>query len=176
MNRSDLPHVVKIGYAATAGLERHGATIWAATYDWQSPLRSGGAKGPKGDHGDPTGQRAIDPDPLATEHAELTADVTAFFRAAERLAARIERLKPVDPDSVERGRVNSVATCIVCLGPAPRCRRGLCEACYRAWVRADRPELHEFKTARLAALATPEREHVDPTQHRPHLGTPENAA
>jgi hypothetical protein len=107
-------------------------------------------------------QAHLNPDPLTLEHAALVADIEAFNAASLALAARLRRLAPIDASKIERGRTNSVATCIVCAGPAPRCRRGLCDACYKAWTRADRPDIHAFRVERLAALSVPTRGHVDP--------------
>ena len=159
MNRADIPRVVKNVHAAASELDRLGSAMWTATYDWQSPLRSGGAKGPKGDHADPTPATMLSPDPLALEHAALVAEITALDRAAAAVADRLRRLAPIDPDKVERGRQNSVAACIICAGPAPRCRRGMCDSCYTAWLRAERPDVYSFRKERTAV---PEREHVDP--------------
>lgn len=163
MNGSDLPRIVKQAFATASELDRLGGSLLHSTKDWQSPLRSAGTKGSKGDHGDPTGSTAIDPDPLAQEHDALVDDVMAFYRASVNLETRIRRLAPVKPSDVPRGRVNSVPTCIICHGPAPRCRRGFCDACYTAWIRADRPAVNLFRKQRLAALEPQEREHVDPT-------------
>lgn len=159
MNKGDIPRVVRNVHAAAAELDRLGPALYEATHDWQSPLRSGGAKGPKGDHADPTPQTAMDPDPLALEHADLVADIARLDEAAASLTARLRRLAPIDPNKVERGRVNTVPACMVCAGPAPRCRRGMCDSCYTAWLRADRPDIYAFRKERTAV---PEREHVDP--------------
>lgn len=177
MNPSDIARIVTTGHAVAAELDRHGRQLLTATHDWQSPLRSGtsGPKG-KGGHGDPTVTTMLSPDPLATEHEDLVADIKAWDRAGANLFARLKRLEPVDPLKVERGRVNQVAACIACSGPAPRCRRGLCDSCYTAWIRADRPDMHVFRLRRAAELSPPEREHVDPMLVRSHQGTAERTA
>lgn len=155
MNGSDLPRIVKQVFASASELDRIGAPLLASTKDWQSPLRSASAKGPKGQHADPTSATAIDPDPLALEHDALVDDVVALYLASVNLQARLRRLEPIKSRDVPRGRVNSVPTCIICHGPAPRCRRGFCDACYTAWIRAERPEVHLFRKRRLEALAPP---------------------
>jgi hypothetical protein len=148
VNRSDIPVVIKTAEAATKLLDRHGTQLWKATHDWQSPLRSGGAAGCKGDHADPTPQQVIAPDPMALEHAELVAELEAFWTAAANLGVRIQRLAPIDPNSVNRGRVNLVPSCIVCGGPAIPIRRGMCPKDHQAWLRADKPDLEGFKRQR----------------------------
>lgn len=164
MNPSDIPRIVKGGHTAATELERLGGDLLKATYDWQSPLRSGGAKGPKGQHADPTPGTALDPDPLALEHDALVAQIEAFEKAGANLASTLRRLAPLREEDVKRGRVNSVPMCLACDGPAPRCRRGLCDSCYTAWLRDDRPDMHSFRQDRLAV--PPGNERVDPTDLR----------
>lgn len=159
MNKGDIPRVVKNVHSAGSELDRLGSDLWEATYDWQSPLRSAGAKGPKGDHADPTPALVLAPDPLALEHAALVAEIGLLDKAAAAVVARLRKLEPIDPKKVERGRVNSVPACIICSGPAPRCRRGMCDTDYTAWLRADRPDIYQFRKERTAV---PQREHVDP--------------
>jgi hypothetical protein len=163
VNQADISRIVTAGHAVAAELDRHGRPLLVSTHDWQSPLRSGGAKGPKNQHADPTYTAASNPDALALEHAALVADIQAWHNAGLRLGARLRRLQPLDPNQIERGRVSTVPACIACSGPAPRCRRGLCDACYTAWIRAERPDMHRFRLDRRAELEPPEREHVDPT-------------
>jgi hypothetical protein len=164
MNGSDIRRIVTSGHAVAAELDRHGPKLLADTHDWQYPLRSGGAKGPKNQHADPTPGAVIAPDALALEHDALVALIRAWERAGQELASTIRRLRPVDPEKVERGRVNQVPACLACTGPAPRCRRGLCDACYTAWLREDRPDMHRFRLTRQEQ--PPEREHIDPTVPR----------
>lgn len=166
MNRSDVPRVAAVGAACAAELDRLGQSVFTATHDWQSPLRSGGS-GPngKGGHGDPVVQTFLSPDPLALEHAALVGEIEAFHSAAIALTARLRRLAPIDPTKIDRGRKNTVPACLVCAGPAPRCRRGLCDGCYTAWLRAGRPDFVSFRNQRLVALQEPDREHVDPLSH-----------
>lgn len=159
MNKADIPRVVRNIHSAASELDRLGADLFEATHDWQSPLRSAGAKGPKGDHADPTLATVMAPDPLALEHAALVAEIGLLDKAAAALVARLRRLEPIDPKKLERGRVNSVPACIICGGPAPRCRRGMCDADYTAWLRAERPDIYLFRKERTAV---PVREHVDP--------------
>lgn len=160
MNGSDIRRIVTSGHAVAAELDRHGPKLLESTYDWQSPLRSGGAKGPKNQHADPTPGSVIAPDPLALEHAALVKQIQAWERSGQELIATLRRLRPIDPNAVERGRVNSVAACMACSGPAPRCRRGLCDSCYTAWLREDRPDMHRFRLSRQEQPQ--EREHIDP--------------
>lgn len=148
MNRSDLPRISKVAASTVKLLDRHGRALWDATKDWESPLRSGGAAGPKGEHSDPTPAQVINPDPLTLEHAALLADLEAFNRAAQALASRLIRLTPIDPRTITRGRVNLVPSCIVCAGPAIPIRRGMCDTDYRAWRRAGMPDLTTFKLSR----------------------------
>lgn len=162
MNRQDPLRIAKEGYTVAGLVDKHGAALLAATHDWQSPLRSGGAKGPKGQYSDPTPQQVIKPDPLAEEYQALVDDLAAFYLAATNLGARIRRLLPIDPRTVTRGRVNTVPCCLACDGPAPRCRRGLCDPCYTAWLRADRPDMHEFRKQRTTPVPL---EHIDPMSH-----------
>jgi hypothetical protein len=160
VNASDIRRIVTSGHTVASELDRHGPKLLESTYDWQSPLRSGGAKGPKNQHADPTPGAVIAPDALALEHAALVQQIRAWEKSGQELVATLRRLRPVNPDDVERGRVNSVAACMACTGPAPRCRRGLCDACYTAWLREDRPDMHRFRLTRQEQPV--EREHVDP--------------
>lgn len=148
MNRSDIPRVAKTASTAVKLLEQHGQALFAATQDWQSPLRSSGAAGCKGDHADPTPQQVIKPDPLTQEHQALVAELEAFMTASVNLATRIQRLAPIDPNKVERGRVNLVPSCVVCTGPAIPIRRGMCPKDHQAWLRAGKPDLEGFKRQR----------------------------
>lgn len=152
MNKSDLPRIAKTAAAAIKLLDKHGQALFTATHDWQSPLRSGGAAGCKGDHADPTPQQVIKPDPLTLEHAALVADLEAFQTAALNLGARLQRLAPIDPTKIDRGRQNTVPACIVCAGPAVPVRRGMCDACRKAWERADHPDVSAFRKQRLRDL------------------------
>jgi len=165
MNRSDLPRIATAIHAAASELDRHGQTIFTATHDWQSPLRSsqGGPQG-KGGHGDPTYAAYADPDPLALEHGMLVANIEASLKAVTAMAEQLRRLKAINPDEVDRSRQNTIPTCLVCTAPDPRLRRGFCSPCYTAWLRADRPDFVTFRNLRLVAIAPPERQHVDPTK------------
>jgi hypothetical protein len=171
LNESDITRIAKTAYATCDDLARHGVKLLRDTSDWQSPLRSGGG-GPscKGEYSDPTPSAVLAPDPLALEKPRLVAAIAGFAEAADELSAIVHRLKAVDPSKVERGRINDVPACIVCSGPAVPCRRGLCGACYKAWKRADEPDITQFRNARLAA-AVPSVVHVDPTSTQGVLDT-----
>lgn len=162
----DPTRISRQGFAVAGLVEKHGPALLKATRDWQSPLRSGGAKGPKGDHADPTYGAVAAPDPIAKEHGELVAALDAYHKAGVDLEARIRRLLPINPNHVQRGRINSVPTCLTCDGPAPRCRRGLCDSCYTAWLRAERPDMHAFRRDRLEALVPRKEQPVDPRDLR----------
>lgn len=176
MNRSDIARIAHQGRKLSVLLEQHGPPLFTATKDWQTPLRSGGAPGGKGGHSDPTGLTASanlqgEGDPLAVVHDEYQALLRAkrlvdaklaqivghkrlvdLLKSKEyadnQLAAFVYRHKPIDPNTLTRGRVNLVPSCIVCSGPAIPIRRGMCEADYRAWMRANQPDLEGFKRAR----------------------------
>lgn len=163
MNLSDIPRIITAGHAAATAVDRLGAKLFKDTRDWQSPLRSGASKGPKNQHSDPTGTAAANPDALALEHEGLVDDLMAYYVAASKLTDRLHRLAPIDPNKVERGRVNTVAVCLACAGPAPRCRRGFCDACYTAWIRKGRPDMVRFCRERRAELQPLEPLHIDPT-------------
>ena len=68
--------------------------------------------------------------------------------ADEALAAFVYRHKPVDPNMVDRSRPNLVPACIVCSGPAIPVRRCMCDACRKAFDRADHSDLERFKRER----------------------------
>lgn len=157
MNRSDLPRIAAQGRKVDGELDKHGHVLWASTYDWQSPLRSGGAKGCKGDHADPTAGSVITPDPLALLHGELKALLRLKDRVDADLLALVNKVLPIDPNAVDRSRLSQVPACIVCSGPAVPVRRGLCPACYQAWLRADMPDLEGFKRTRAKRLEDEQR-------------------
>lgn len=156
MNLSDVARIAAQGQQTVKLLDKHGLTLFRATKDWQSPLRSGGAAGCKGEHGDPTATTAAanldgNGDPLALEHGLLVGELNAFLAAAVALSNRLHRLAPIDPNAVDRGRVNLVPSCIVCAGPAIPIRRGMCPKDHQAWLRADKPDLEGFKRQRQRA-------------------------
>lgn len=152
MNRLDLPRIAALGDKAHRELDKHGLSVWAATYDWQSPLRSGGAKGSKGDHADPTAASVIAPDPLALLHDEYRALLRAKERADAMLLAFFQHVLPIDPDQIDRSRRNQIPACIVCTGPAVPARRGMCDACRKAWERDGSTDLEGFKRRRQRRL------------------------
>lgn len=165
MNRSDLPRlVVQLQRAATT-VDRYGPALWDATHDWQSPLRSGGGPTGKGGHSDPTLAVVLRPDPLALEHKRLVNELDSLYKAAAAVEATLLRLKPIDPDKVERGRQNAVPPCLACFDPAPQPRRGFCVACYHAWRRADMPDLTSFSRQRRAEQAPPVKQYEHEVQH-----------
>lgn len=160
MNRSDLPRLVRQLERSTTTINRYGIALWDATHDWQSPLRSGGGPTGKGGHSDPTLAVVLRPDPLALEHKRLVNELDALYKAAAEVEATLLRLKPIDPDKVERGRQNAVPPCLACDGPAPQPRAGYCEPCYRAWLRTERMDRVQFRQVRLAAQAPPTKEYA----------------
>lgn len=161
MNKSDIPRMQRAMRASLEVIDAHAAPMFAATHDWQYSL-SAGASGPqgKGGHGDPTVNSVLYPDPLALEHNLLVAELEAADRALEAVASRLRRLAPIDPNKVQRGRVSEVPACIVCTGPAVPCRRGMCDACRKAYDRAGKGDLMAFTKARLLSLAPPPKEYA----------------
>jgi len=188
MNRSDIPLIAKNGDYVDKLLRQYGEPLFRATHEWQTPLRSGGAAGCKGDHADPTGTVAAgnldgDGDPLALAHDEylrlLEAKRTADAKLAaivghkrlvdimrckqyadEALATFIDLHRPIDPNRIDRGRVNLVPSCIVCGGPAIPIRRGMCDACRKAFERVGHDDLERFKRERhREAMAATARVH-----------------
>jgi hypothetical protein len=148
LNRSDIPRIAAQGAAVVKLIDKHAVSLFKATQDWQSPLRSSGAAGCKGEHADPTPATAIDPDPLALAHAEFVALLNAKDKADAALAAFVYHYKPIDPHSIDRNRPNLVPACIVCGGPAIPIRRGMCDACRKAFERTDHDDLERFKRER----------------------------
>lgn len=160
MNRSDLPRLVQQLQRTTRTVTDLGSPLWDATHDWQSPLRSGGGPTGKGGHSDPTLAVVLRPDPLALEHKALVSLLDELYKAATAVEATLLRLKPVDPNKIERGRQNAVPLCNACHDPAPQPRSGYCEPCYRAWLRAGRPDRTGFSKARLEAKQPPAKEYA----------------
>lgn len=152
MNRSDPPRIAAQGRKVDGELDKHGHVVWASTYDWQSPLRSGGARGCKGDHADPTAASVISPDELALLHGEFKALLSQKDKVDADLLALIRRVLPIDPNAVDRSRKSSVPACIVCGEAAIPARRGMCPADYMAWLRAGMPDLEGFKRTRQKRL------------------------
>lgn len=157
MNRSDLPRVSSHSRRVTADLDKHGSAVWLSTYDWQSPLRSGGSKGPKGEHADPTLGSVLAPDPLALLHGQYKQLLRAKEAADAAVLAFHQQVLPIDPDKIDRTRRSTVPACIVCSGPAFPARRGMCDTDYRAWLRDDRPDLEGFKRKRQKRLEEEQR-------------------
>lgn len=161
MNRSDLIRVARNTEHTLNELRKHGVSLWNATADWQSSLRSGAdGRKAKGDPSDPTYAAAMSvlqgfDRGLETAHDDFKASIERLDAAALEVAARFRQLMPLDKNdpSIHRGRQNTVPACIVCSGPAFPVRRGMCEADYRAWLRADRPDLEGFKRQRQREVA-----------------------
>lgn len=139
--------VIQQAQRLSSVLERNGETLYAATHDWQSPLRSGGGPGCKNDHADPTLTSVIQPDVMALRHTEYKRLLRAKDVADSDLLAFHQANDPIDPNAVQRGRLTTDPGCLVCTGPAPagHRRRGMCDSCRKRWERADRPSLEEFR-------------------------------
>lgn len=63
---------------------------------------------------------AFDP---ATAASEWLAEFSEFRALGKNLYGKLKRVLPVDPSSVERGRVNTVDLCTECNLPAPKVKR-----------------------------------------------------
>ncbi len=103
-----------------------------------------------GDHSDPTANAATGRDPRSDEVTLLALQAARADRESRKWAAEaigcINRAREIEDDT--RGRQNTVPCCLVCDDPAPRPRRGLCEADYALWRRHGMPELTELRKIR----------------------------
>lgn len=151
-NAGDVAHVLASAHRTIERAAPHAAWLFVASRTWQSPLRAGGGgqRRPKGDHSDPTAATLIKPDPLALVHGQYLQILEDVDRASMALDAFIELHKRVDPNMIERGRVNTDPGCTACGGPAPAGHRrsGMCDACRKAWARAGRPSLITYRRQR----------------------------
>lgn len=154
MNLKALRSITDLGARVDRRLIARGAAMLAATHAWQSPLRSGAAKGPKGEVSDPTAGAVLTPDPLAGLHHAYLGLLLAKERADSDLLAFHHRHDPLAEDQINRGRPTGDPGCEVCSGPTPPGHRhgGKCDACHQAWLRADRPTMTTFRRQRLAHL------------------------
>jgi hypothetical protein len=93
------------------------------------------------------------------EDDEASRRLDELNKLHSRLTSDLRRLRwfitEANPDKPPLERVNTVPACIVCAGPAVQPRRGMCDACRKAWERADKPDLTAFKKDRLRQLAPP---------------------
>lgn len=119
------------------------------------PSRTSGPIG-KGGVSDPVGELVASEQEDPAQRAD---DFLTRFRdlrtALENLAGEGRNLKTVDPDSAQirrmRERQSTVSNCMVCGQMAlPRAKRGMCEACYKAWIRDGRPDVERFKAERTS--------------------------
>ena len=149
-------HVSEQSYRVGELLHRNGRQLWAATFDWQSPLRSGGGPGCKGEHSDPTSSTVLSPDPLATKHAEYKRLLAAKDAADSAIIGFHQRHDPLSEAQADkaRNRVNSDPGCVVCAGPAPAGHRrsGRCDQCRMRWERSGRPDLTTQRAQHQAEL------------------------
>ncbi len=109
----------------------------------------GNNDGPRGADTTSTTERAALTPPDTGTRA-LADAIDHFLAASKHLAAAHAKLGEYQrPKQVEVGRTSTVGTCPACGNLAlPRPRAGYCEACYRAWDRAGRPDRFTFEHER----------------------------
>lgn len=144
-NKGHVEAIIRNTDQAMNEIARTVVWLWDNSKRWQSPLRSGGAPGPKGDHSDPTAASAITPERLAQVHPELVKSLADLDRAASVVLELVRTHRPMRDSEVDRTRGNTVAICIICDGPAYPVRSGKCNACYKRWIKAKRPDTTTFR-------------------------------
>lgn len=124
------------------------------------PLQTGGSGSRNGGHADPVAAMFKDGDPYqgyrddsmvwlerleraCRQHAALTSELAA-------LVYDLGTITGADPkDLVKNGQGTCPACDQFCSGAHnDRLRAGWCPACYRAWIRAGRPDRNDFTHAR----------------------------
>lgn len=111
------------------------------------------------------------PNPWDGTRDKLYASLSETYKAACNLRDTIGLVMGHgDVDATERHRRQpGSGPCLACTKDVPgtendRLRSGFCNACRMAYQRAGRPDRPRFIRERMAELAPPEPEHVDPTQ------------
>lgn len=134
-------------------LRRHGDLTWSRAEDWTKSRRIANDSSRGGGVGSGRTDRSIgdqrDDDAAARRREELATLAARMEADSIRMRWYID---DACPDKPKRERENTVAACIVCSGPAVQPRRGMCDACRKAWERADKPDLTAFKKERLAQM------------------------
>lgn len=153
MNRRTLRQISDRSMEVSGRLDKEGLDLLTRTHAWRNPLPAGGSdRGPVGGHSDPTLAAVLSPQQFATTYTELLRLLLEKARVDVLLLEFMDTYKPSD---VVRGRVSSVAVCVVCDGPAVPARGGKCPRCYKRWLRTGRPDSftmrHQWQKDQTAA-------------------------
>lgn len=146
-------HLAALLEHTASDLRRHGDLTWSRAEDWTKARRIANDSSRGGGVGTGRTDRSIgdqrEDDAAARRLEELTQLATRMESDSIRMRWLID---DACPDKPKLERQNTVPACIVCAGPAVQPRRGMCDACRKAWERADKPELVSFRKERLRSL------------------------
>jgi hypothetical protein len=117
------------------------------------PSGGGGGRGSKGGHADPTSSAALGRPERDVVHDWTAGIIRAVEAACDQINLAAALVYQVDRHVEDRASsATEAAVCMACGDPAPGgLRRGLDEKCYKAWSRADRPDIVVWITSRKVA-------------------------